>query len=284
MPVSKRLRYEVLRRDNHTCRYCGATAPDVPLRIDHVTPVALGGSDDPTNLVTSCEPCNSGKTSSAPDAPLVDGIAQDALRWSAAMKQAADNLRQQEKPKADYRAAFKTTWDSWTYESRGNKHTFDLPAGWKTSIDNFRQAGVPVEVWPDIVERAMTNKMLKADNLFRYCCGIAWRMVGELQEEARRILRTGQPEPTARNNGDRAAFRRSVFVCLGVVWEWAWTRAHDDRPSKAAITKAAEQLWEWTGDGTSATVDLVEVAFVAGTDRSTDLSLYLPPAPRPPEE
>lgn len=63
MAVSKRLRYEILRRDNHTCRYCGASAPDVPLRVDHVTPVALGGTDEPSNLVTSCEPCNSGKTS-----------------------------------------------------------------------------------------------------------------------------------------------------------------------------------------------------------------------------
>ena len=30
MAVSKRLRYEILRRDNHTCRYCGASAPDAP--------------------------------------------------------------------------------------------------------------------------------------------------------------------------------------------------------------------------------------------------------------
>ncbi|MFF8482376.1 HNH endonuclease [Streptomyces antibioticus] len=63
MAVSKRLRYEIFRRDNHTCRYCGASAPNVPLRVDHVTPVALGGSDKPENLVTSCEPCNSGKSS-----------------------------------------------------------------------------------------------------------------------------------------------------------------------------------------------------------------------------
>ena len=89
MAVSKRLRYEVLRRDNHTCRYCGASAPDVKLTVDHVTPVALGGSDEPTNLVTACAACNSGKTSSSPDAPLVEDVAQDALRWSKAMQKAA---------------------------------------------------------------------------------------------------------------------------------------------------------------------------------------------------
>lgn len=57
MAVSKRTRFEVLRRDNHTCRYCGQAAPDVKLTVDHVTPVALGGTDDPANLVTACAEC-----------------------------------------------------------------------------------------------------------------------------------------------------------------------------------------------------------------------------------
>lgn len=46
MAVSTRLRYEILRRDNHQCRYCGGTAPDVKLTIDHVIPETLGGNDD----------------------------------------------------------------------------------------------------------------------------------------------------------------------------------------------------------------------------------------------
>ena len=46
MPVTKRVRFEVLRRDNHTCHYCGARAPEVAITIDHVVPVALGGSDN----------------------------------------------------------------------------------------------------------------------------------------------------------------------------------------------------------------------------------------------
>lgn len=37
MAVSKRLRYEILRRDNHTCRYCGGAAPDVVLTEDAIT-------------------------------------------------------------------------------------------------------------------------------------------------------------------------------------------------------------------------------------------------------
>src|SRR5690242_10107126 len=71
MAVSKRTRYEVLTRDNHTCRYCGGVAPDVVLTVDHVVPTALGGSDKPDNLVAACKDCNAGKASTSPSASTV---------------------------------------------------------------------------------------------------------------------------------------------------------------------------------------------------------------------
>ncbi len=106
MPVSRRLRYEVLRRDNHACRYCGASAPDVPLTVDHVIPIALGGTDDPSNLVTACQPCNAGKSASSPDAPIVDDVAADALRWSKAMTRAAEITRADLKARMERCAVF----------------------------------------------------------------------------------------------------------------------------------------------------------------------------------
>jgi hypothetical protein len=195
MAVSKRLRYEIFRRDNHTCQYCGATAPGVPLRVDHVTAVALGGADTPDNLVTSCEPCNSGKSSMPADAALVSDVADSALHWAAAIKQAAEELRAQAEPKRAYRAAFQQAWNEWTWEHKGKREPHELEDGWKSSIDNFREAGLPIEVWPDIIEKAMTNKTVKAENLFRYSCGIAWRMVRELQERAKVITGTGPAIP-----------------------------------------------------------------------------------------
>lgn len=89
MAVTKRTRFEVLRRDNHSCRYCGATAPDVKLTVDHVVPLALGGSDEPSNLVAACSACNSGKSSTSPDAAVVADVAADALKWSRAIQAAA---------------------------------------------------------------------------------------------------------------------------------------------------------------------------------------------------
>ncbi|MFE7187990.1 HNH endonuclease, partial [Streptomyces erythrochromogenes] len=127
MAVSKRLRYEILRRDNHTCRYCGAAAPDAPLRIDHVTPVALGGTDTADNLVTACEPCNSGKTSTTTDAATVADVKQDALRWAEAMKQAAANLTAADRHKAAYRDAFLAEWNRWGAGKGKQRREIDLP-------------------------------------------------------------------------------------------------------------------------------------------------------------
>jgi len=60
-PISKSMRFSVLRRDGFACRYCGATPPDVVLHLDHVLAVANGGENSEDNLVTACLPCNLGK-------------------------------------------------------------------------------------------------------------------------------------------------------------------------------------------------------------------------------
>lgn len=95
MSVSKRLRYEILRRDNFQCRYCGAAAPDVKLNVDHVIPKSLGGSDKPDNLVTSCADCNAGKTSSMPNAMVVADVNQEVFRLAAARRRDAIALHLQ---------------------------------------------------------------------------------------------------------------------------------------------------------------------------------------------
>lgn len=59
--ISKKIRFEVFKRDKFTCQYCGRKAPDVVLNVDHINPVAEGGTNDILNLITACFACNNGK-------------------------------------------------------------------------------------------------------------------------------------------------------------------------------------------------------------------------------
>lgn len=61
-PISKKLRFEVFKRDKFQCQYCGKSAPDVVLQCDHISPVSKGGGNDILNLITSCRDCNQGKS------------------------------------------------------------------------------------------------------------------------------------------------------------------------------------------------------------------------------
>ena len=59
--IGKKTRFEVFKRDKFTCQYCGRMAPDVILEVDHIKPVAEGGTNKMINLITSCRDCNRGK-------------------------------------------------------------------------------------------------------------------------------------------------------------------------------------------------------------------------------
>ncbi|MFN6515063.1 MAG: HNH endonuclease [Nostoc sp. CreGUA01] len=59
-PVNRR---EVLKRDNHTCQYCGSGKR---LTLDHVIPRSKGGQHSWDNVVTACERCNSTKSDRLP--------------------------------------------------------------------------------------------------------------------------------------------------------------------------------------------------------------------------
>lgn len=63
IPSRLRLRFEILKRDNFTCQYCGRNPKEdsCKLMIDHIHPEIKGGKYLPNNLITSCEECNLGK-------------------------------------------------------------------------------------------------------------------------------------------------------------------------------------------------------------------------------
>ena len=57
-PISNELRQFVFLRDGNRCKYCWSKHN---LGIDHKTPPALGGTNEPDNLRVLCEACNSRK-------------------------------------------------------------------------------------------------------------------------------------------------------------------------------------------------------------------------------
>jgi hypothetical protein len=62
-PIKPSVRFQILKRDGYRCQLCGATANDgAKLEIDHIVPVAKGGTNDLSNLQVLCRDCNSGKS------------------------------------------------------------------------------------------------------------------------------------------------------------------------------------------------------------------------------
>jgi hypothetical protein len=193
MAVSKRLRYEVLRRDNHACRYCGRSAPDVELTVDHVVPVALGGTDDPANLVTACSDCNAGKAASVPDASLVADVEQDALRWATAMKRASEIQAQARADDDAYIAGTDDYWCRWRTD-HGTGDVLPRPPDWPKSVLAFRDAGLSGEEIGQAIDTAMTTRGVS--DVWRYFCGICWRILAERREMAAQLLAVEDEERT----------------------------------------------------------------------------------------
>lgn len=65
MVTSRPTRALILKRDGHTCQYCGYRGDK--LTIDHVVPKSKGGGETWQNLVTSCLECNNCKDNRTPE-------------------------------------------------------------------------------------------------------------------------------------------------------------------------------------------------------------------------
>src|SRR5512142_3411993 len=74
--VPRRFRRQVTNtflfaRDRYRCQYCGRTQgelkPRESLTRDHLIPISRGGTNEWTNVVTACSPCNTRKANSLPN-------------------------------------------------------------------------------------------------------------------------------------------------------------------------------------------------------------------------
>jgi hypothetical protein len=217
--IPNRVRFEVLRRDGHTCRYCGAKAPEVKLNVDAVLPVSLGGSHrDPANLVTACEACNSGKGSSHPGAPFVADVAEDALRFARVMKQAQAKMLADIETREFVYAQFSEWWEAWDHRSGQHHGTYYRPSDWKQAVDQLIDAGLPPRVLKDCIAVAMENWQVGSSDKFPYMCGIAWKAVAEFQQGVRAAFEAGD-EGYGPDLAKLAARREMAEELLGMMGE-----------------------------------------------------------------
>lgn len=237
MAVSKRLRYEVLRRDNHACRYCGEAAPDVKLTVDHVIPTALGGRDEASNLVTACGPCNTGKSASSPDATLVADVDARAMRWAKAMQlaieqRAADFAK--DRVKTD---AFDVEWQSWTIASQ----PVPRDANWKNSVLRFFAGGLDGSFMAGAIATAMGMTKVPPSEKWRYFCGICWREMDRIREVATEIADCGVADTTGGNQGATPAMDMFPYMDLFDVFLDEVMIAHGASPEARRL--ASRVLW-----------------------------------------
>lgn len=155
------------------------------MTVDHVIPVALGGTDEPTNLATACQECNAGKTSSAPEQRTVDAVSTAAAKWSAAMVLAAEEARRSAAGRDPVYEAVVNAWPSY--------HRHKIPADYTATIDQFLDAGLPAEVVIDMARVAGAKPQI--EQRWKYFAGACWNKVRQLQARAAEILDADEPPP-----------------------------------------------------------------------------------------
>lgn len=178
MSVTKRTRFEVLRRDGFSCQYCGLNATETGegLTVDHVMPVSLGGSDKPDNLVAACRDCNSGKASINPDSPIVAGVSDRAAAYALGMLDRMTTIRGEIQTEDYFVLWFEREWNAWT---RGGKQ-FPLPPDYHQSVTRWYRMGVPHELFQRAIEAAAKKQFLKGSyGEFAYMAGVIWRTLDD---------------------------------------------------------------------------------------------------------
>lgn len=171
-PISKKLRFEVFKRDNFTCQYCSAKPPKVPLEIDHLKPVCKGGKNNIDNLVTACFDCNRGKSGNE-----LTSVPQTIIEKSEGKRLALAQYKEYQKILALQKAQIDKDIDSVEaiYCAVFNDYCFS--ESFRISVKKFIiQLGV--EIVCESMETAC-NRIYDERKALKYFCGICWKIIKE---------------------------------------------------------------------------------------------------------
>jgi hypothetical protein len=170
--ISKKLRFEVFKRDAFTCQYCSEKPPKVPLEIDHINPVCKGGKNNIDNLITAFFDCNRGKSGNE-----LTSIPKTILEKSQGKKIALLQYKEYQKILKEERFQMESDIDSieGIYSSVFDQYCFTNK--FRLSVKRFiKELGI------DLVIDAMENscyKIYHQDKALKYFCGICWTQIKE---------------------------------------------------------------------------------------------------------
>lgn len=167
MSLSKKLRFEVMKRDAFMCGYCGKSAPHVVLEVDHVVPRASGGSDDPDNLVTACFDCNRGKGATPLGNPVPGEMPTKVKEIYSAAAAAQQRREAVEWACGELREWLLRAGLSDEMIPENSLRTFIR----KLPMDQLCDAVETLEVWWN------RNQWRRQADAWRYFCGICWRTI-----------------------------------------------------------------------------------------------------------
>lgn len=169
--ISKKTRFEVFKRDGFTCQYCGSHPPAVILHVDHIDPVANGGSNDQDNLVTSCESCNQGKSDR-----LLSDIPQSLQDKAALIVEREEQIKGYQRVMNDRRQRIEDECMEVVdvYERFNEGYTLN-DASLVTVRRFIEKLGMHEVV--GAMERAYSNTKIRKGQEFKYFCGICWSKI-----------------------------------------------------------------------------------------------------------
>lgn len=184
MAVSKKLRFDIFKRDAFTCQYCGRKPPAVVLELEHIHPIAEGGTDDETNLLCSCFDCNRGKGATPLDViPL--SVTERLARQKELAEQVAALNEFQEAQRELAELQVEDIGFYWFNQFRDEKDTYVFSDQCAKSIRQFVKHLTVADI-KEAIDLAMFRvppKSTFCNKTWLYFCKVCWNWIKEGKPE-----------------------------------------------------------------------------------------------------
>lgn len=169
--LSKKMRFEIFKRDRFVCQYCGATPPNALLEVDHIVSVSEGGINDEGNLITACFDCNRGK----------GAVSLSVVPQS--LSDRAAEIEEREAQLAGYRQIVQVQVDR-VEADMWSVADILFPGGTEAGVRRDRLQSIKAfnrqldlhEV-VDAAEIARAKCLYSEGKRFRYFCGVCWNKI-----------------------------------------------------------------------------------------------------------